>query len=155
MGGGIEDANREYYCSLTKQLMITRDACRYYATHLRAQQHRFEETEFYVLINNRKGMLKEDKKRIPPLLDIALNKRAQEMERKERFEKNKRRLAASGIIITSLNGPKGGALTRNKRAWKREKINFRRNELFGELISRDPVEREKYVKNFYDGLHSK
>ena len=66
MGGGIEDANKEYYCSLTKQLMITRDACRYYATHLRAQQHRFEETEFCVLINNRKGMLKEDKKGIPP-----------------------------------------------------------------------------------------
>ena len=77
------------------------------------------------------------------------------MERKERFERNKRKLAASGIMITSLNGPKDGVLTKNKRAWKREKINFRRNELFGELISRDPVEREKYVKNFYDGLHSK
>ena len=50
MGGGIADANKEHYCSLTKQLIITRDACRYYATQLRAQQHRFNETEFYVLI---------------------------------------------------------------------------------------------------------
>ena len=155
MGGGIEDVNKEYYCSLTKQLIITRDACKYYATHLRAQQDRFKETEFYVLINNRKGMLQEDKKRIPTLLDLALSKRAHEMERKERFEKNKRKLAASGIVITSLNGPKSGVSTRNKRAWKREKIDFRRNELFGELISRDPIEREKYAENFYNGLQSK
>ena len=116
------------------------------------QESRFEQIERVLQDHDRKRMIKEDRKRLPTLLELALKQRAQGMEMAERLERNKRKAATLGQSITKLNGPKSGVSCKNKRSNKRRKINFRKDELYAELISRQQTEREEYVRDFYEQL---